>query len=106
MTWTRKTISVSADMPPLSCSVIPVTPWTYGLGRYEESGVYLSPPNAINWLAGKMAGSHASGDVTIIMIAENTHDLFMQSMAALTAVLPVPVFTQAQRMAQAAASLS
>lgn len=75
MTWTRKTISVSADMPPLSCSVIPVTPWTYGLGRYEESGVYLSPPNAINWLAGKMAGSRASGDVTIIMIAENTHDL-------------------------------
>ncbi|MCA2075052.1 hypothetical protein [Escherichia coli] len=106
MTWTRKTISVSADMPPLSCSVIPVTPWTYGLGRYEESGVYLSPPNAINWLAGKMAGSRASGDVTIIMIAENTHDLFIQSMAALTAVLPVPVFTQAQRMAQAAASLS
>ncbi|HFO4513847.1 TPA: hypothetical protein ACHJ11_005657, partial [Escherichia coli] len=53
-----------------------------------------------------MAGSRASGDVTIIMIAENTHDLFIQSMAALTAVLPVPVFTQAQRMAQAAASLS
>ncbi|EKK6278502.1 hypothetical protein POI49_003837, partial [Escherichia coli] len=68
--------------------------------------VYLSPPNAITWLAGKMARSHTSGDVTIIMIAENTHDLFMQSMAALTAVLPVPVFTQAQRMAQAAASLS
>ncbi|EFA6039401.1 hypothetical protein CIQ69_004412 [Escherichia coli] len=107
MAWTRKAISINAGViTPLTSSVISATPWTYGLGRYEESGVYLSPPNAITWLAGKMAQSHASGDVTIIMIAENTHDLFMQSMEALTAVLPLPVFTQAQRMAQAAASLS
>lgn len=106
MTWTRQTISINAGTPSLTCSVLPVTPWTYGLGQYEDSGVYLSPANAINWLAEKMARSHASGDVTIIMIAENTHDLFIQAMETLTAVLPLPVFTQAQRMAQAAASLS
>lgn len=105
MTWTRQSISISTSATPLTCSVLPVSPWTWGLGHHEASGVYLSPANAINWLAEKMLKSHASGDVMIIMVAENTHDLFMRSMEAITAVLPLPAFTQVKRMAQAAASL-
>ncbi len=104
--WTRKNISISADISPLTCSVVPVTPWTYGVGQHTDSGAYLSPANAVGWLAGKLAASEGSGDVMIIMITGNTHALFMEAVGTLAAVLPVPVFTQAQRMAQAAASLS
>ncbi|MDQ2229218.1 hypothetical protein RBI69_05155 [Citrobacter portucalensis] len=41
-----------------------------------------------------------------MMVAENTHDAFMQGLNKLSTVFPAPVFTQVSRMAAAAAELS
>ncbi|MEX5714098.1 hypothetical protein IC615_00990 [Serratia ureilytica] len=44
------------DMQALTCSMVPAHPWVYGVGRQEASGSYLSPTNAVDYLAGKLAG--------------------------------------------------
>ncbi len=90
----------------MSCSIIPAHPWVYGLGQSADSGGYLSPANALGYLAGKLATSSGSGDVVVMMIAENTHDGFMKALNGLATVFPAPAFTQVSRMAAAAAELS
>ncbi|MGK0603006.1 hypothetical protein [Yokenella regensburgei] len=104
--WRESVIRMADDMAALSCSVIPAHPWVYGLGQTTDSGGYLSPANALGYLAKKLATSTATGDVIIMMVAENTHDVFMQSLGSLATVFPAPAFTQVSRMAAAAAELS
>lgn len=104
--WRESAIRIANDMAAMSCSIIPAHPWVYGLGQSADSGGYLSPPNALGYLAGKLATSSDSGDVIVMMIAENTHDAFMKALSGLAAVFPAPVFTQVSRMAAAAAELS
>lgn len=104
--WRESVIKIADDMAALSCSIIPAHPWVYGLGQSTDSGAYLSPANALGYLAGKLAASGDSGDVIVMMIAENTHDVFMKALTGLATVFPAPVFTQVSRMAAAAAELS
>ncbi|AVU49576.1 hypothetical protein V8J32_001416 [Enterobacter hormaechei] len=104
--WRNSVLKIADDMAPLSCAVIPAHPWVYGLGQSTDSGGYLSPANALGYLAGKLASSAKSGDVIVMMIAENTHDVFMKTLGNLAKVFPAPVFTQVSRMAAAAAELS
>lgn len=104
--WRESVIKIADNMAALSCSIVPAHPWVYGLGQITDSGGYLSPANALGYLANKLTASHASGDVIVIMIAENTHDIFMQALNQLVTVFPAPVFTQVKRMATAAAELS
>lgn len=104
--WQNSVIRIADDMAPLDCSIIPAHPWIYGLGQSTESGGYLSPANALAYLAGKLATSGGSGDVIVMMVAENTHDIFMKALSGLATVFPAPVFTQVSRMAAAAAELS
>ncbi|HED1790614.1 TPA: hypothetical protein R4X15_001732 [Citrobacter amalonaticus] len=104
--WRESVIKIADNMAALSCSIVPAHPWVYGLGQITDSGGYLSPANALGYLANKLMASHASGDVIVIMIAENTHDIFMQALNQLVTVFPAPVFTQVKRMATAAAELS
>ncbi|MET6556945.1 hypothetical protein [Citrobacter farmeri] len=104
--WRESVIKIADNMAALSCSIVPAHPWVYGLGQTTDSGGYLSPANALEYLANKLTSSHASGDVIIFMIAENTHDIFMQALGQLATVFPAPVFTQVKRMAAAAAELS
>lgn len=104
--WRESVIKIADNMAALSCSIVPAHPWVYGLGQITDSGGYLSPANALGYLANKLTASHASGDVIVIMIAENTHDIFMQALNQLVTVFPAPVFTQVKRMAAAAAELS
>ncbi|MHA6636148.1 hypothetical protein ACX3OY_20455 [Citrobacter farmeri] len=104
--WRESVIKIADNMAALSCSIVPAHPWVYGLGQITDSGGYLSPANALEYLANKLIASHASGDVIVIMIAENTHDIFMQALNQLVTVFPAPVFTQVKRMAAAAAELS
>ncbi|KVK24148.1 hypothetical protein MX050_00930 [Enterobacter hormaechei subsp. steigerwaltii] len=104
--WRNSVLKIADDMAPLSCAVIPAHPWVYGLGQSTDSGGYLSPANALGYLAGKLASSAKSGDVIVMMIAENTHDVFMKALGNLATVFPAPVFTQVSRMAAAAAELS
>ncbi|MBU9852779.1 hypothetical protein [Rahnella aceris] len=104
--WQESIIRIADDMAPLSCAVTPAHPWVYGLGQSADSGGYLSPANALAYLAKKLVSSGATGDVIILMIAENTHDAFIQGLSRLSTVFPAPAFTQVSRMAKAAAELS
>jgi len=104
--WLDSVVKMAGEMAPLSCSIIPAHAWVYGLGQSAETGGYLSPANALGYLAGKLATSGGNGDVIIMMIAENTHDIFMTALKELATVFPAPAFTQVSRMAAAAAELS
>ena len=104
--WQESIIQIADDMAPLSCAIVPAHPWVYGLGQSADSGGYLSPANALGYLAKKLTTSGASGDVIVLMIAENTHDAFIQGLSSLADVFPAPAFTQVSRMAKAAAELS
>lgn len=104
--WQESVIRIADDMATLSCSIIPAHPWVYGLGQSADSGGYLSPANALGYLAGKLASSSGSGDVIVMMVAENTHTAFMNALKNLATVFPAPVFTQVSRIADAAAKLS
>lgn len=106
--WRESVIKIADDMGALACSIVPAHPWVYGLGQNTDSGGYLSPANALGYLAKKLlsGGGSGSGDVIVMMVAENTHDAFMQGLNKLSTVFPAPVFTQVSRMAAAAAELS
>lgn len=104
--WRKSVLKIADNMAPLSCAIVPAHPWVYGLGQSADSGGYLSPANALAYLAKKLAASGNSGDVIVLMIAENTQDAFMQGLNSLAAVFPAPAFTQVSRMAKAAAELS
>lgn len=104
--WRNARLAFADSFSALTCSIIPAHPWVYGLGQLNDSGGYLSPANALAYLAGKLATSSDKGDVIVMMVAENTHDIFMTALAELANVFPAPVFTQVSRMAAAAAELS
>lgn len=104
--WRESVVKIADDMGALACSIVPAHPWVYGLGQNTDSGGYLSPANAMGYLAKKLLSSGGSGDVIVMMVAENTHDAFMQGLNKLSTVFPAPVFTQVSRMAAAAAELS
>jgi hypothetical protein len=104
--WNQSVIKITDDIGALACSIVPAHPWVYGLGQNTDSGGYLSPANALGYLAKKLLSGGGSGDVIVMMVAENTHDAFMQGLNKLSTVFPAPVFTQVSRMAAAAAELS
>ncbi|HHG1477393.1 hypothetical protein ACIU5X_17020 [Klebsiella pneumoniae] len=104
--WINAGLSFSEKMNALKCSVIPAHPWIYGLGQETESGVYLSPGNAISYLAQQLASVGDISDVVIFLITGSGHDDFMQNLDGLVDVLPVPAMTQVKRLAQSAAELA
>lgn len=103
--WKFQRITL-ADISGLACSVSSAHPWVYGLGQKTENGVYLSPANAVTWLAEKLASLTDSADVVVFMVAGQSHDEFLASLETLTAVFPVPAFTQVSRLARSAAELA
>lgn len=104
--WRDAVISIAEDIAPLACSVVPAHPWIYGLGQTADSGGYLSPANALAYLAKKLVATGGKGSVIVFMVAGNTYDDFMQGLKGLAEVFPAPAFTQVSRMARAAAELS
>ncbi|MEI9881656.1 hypothetical protein [Atlantibacter hermannii] len=104
--WRKSKIAFSDAVGALSCSVVPVHPWVYGQGQHTDSGAYLSPQNAINYLAGKLTGSSEIADVTVFMLSANSHAEFMDALDVMAGVFPIPAFTKVRRMAQAAAELA
>lgn len=89
-----------------NCSVNTAHPWVYGLGQNTENGRYLSPSNAITWLAQKLASMTDNADVVVLMVAGQSHDEFMSNLDPLVGVFPVPAFTQVSRLARSAAELA
>lgn len=103
--WREAKIAFTDSLSALNCSIVPAHPWIYGLGQQTDTGAYLSPTNAVQYLAAKLLATGGRADVTIFMICGDTHDGFMKSLSTLVAVFPAPAFTQVSRMAQAAAEL-
>lgn len=104
--WRDAKIQLPADFAPLNCSVVAAHPWVHGLGQVTDNGAYLSPTNAVAWLAEKLASITGEFEVVIFMSSGATHEDFMASLDPLTQVFPAPAFTQVKRLADSAARLA
>ncbi|AIK80235.1 hypothetical protein RJQ11_07435 [Klebsiella pneumoniae] len=104
--WTLSLIKFNNQANNNACSVIPAHPWVYGLGQQTENGTYLSPTNAVSYLADQLVSAGDISDVVIFLITGSGHDEFMQNLNGLVDVLPVPAMMQVKRLAQSAAELS
>lgn len=104
--WREARLALTDSVTALNCSVIPAHPWVYGLGQQTGNGAYLSPVNAVSYLAQKLADSGGIADVVIMMVTSQTHDGFMADLNQLVDVFPSPAFVQVKRLAQSAAELA
>lgn len=104
--WKKSEVRLVNNIQVGDVTSVAAHPWVYGLGQQTESGVYLSPANAVTWLAEKMASLTESADVVIFMAVGQTHDEFMANLDPLAAVFPAPAFTQVSRLARSAAELA
>lgn len=104
--WKYSDIKFSDALQSVNCSVVPAHPWVYGLGQQTASGTYLSPANAVAYLAQQLASAGSVSDVVILLVTGDGHDDFMSNLTALADVLPVPAMTQVKRLAQSAAELA
>lgn len=102
----RKSELRMADMAALSCSVVPVHPWVYGVGQEAGDGSYLSPKNATDYLAKKLGGGDDEMSVVVLMVCATSQAEFMKNLASFSSVLPLPVFSQVARRAREAATLA
>lgn len=103
--WRKQHMKMAAGLPPITCSILPIHPFVYGVGQTNSSGSYLSPTNAIHHLANKLTGA---GQVSalVLMVAGKSFAEFMQQLSAFSAVFPLPVFSQVERMARTAHTLA
>ncbi len=104
--WRKATLSIGQNMVALTCSVLPVHPWIYGVGQDAGEGSYLSPKNATKYLASKLEGAGEETSAVVLMVCATTHTDFMKNLATFSSVLPLPVFSQVARRAQEAAQLA
>ncbi|AIA43433.1 TPA: hypothetical protein MFA45_001379 [Klebsiella pneumoniae] len=104
--WKYSNIQFSDALSAVNCSVVPAHPWIYGLGQQTENGLYLSPSNAVAWLARQLASTGSVSDVVIVLVTGDGHDDFMANIDGLVSVLPVPAMMQVKRLAQSAALLA
>ncbi|WP_392433205.1 hypothetical protein ACF3VQ_02080 [Yersinia sp. HM-2024] len=103
--WRKSLLRIPANLAPITCSTVAVHPWAFGVGQTEKSGSFLSPANAINALASRLAGTDNNQDVLILLITANTLGEFITLLTAAGDVFPIPALTQVQRRAKAALSL-
>lgn len=104
--WRKASLTMPGNFPALNCSIVAAHPWVYGLGQQTDNGAYLSPANAVAWLAEKLASMTDAADVVVFMVAGQSHDEFMAFLDPLTVVFPAPAFTQVSRLARSAAELA
>lgn len=104
--WREARLVCTESVDAIKCAIVAAHPWVYGLGQQTENGNYLSAPNAVAWLAEKLASLTAHADVVIFMVAGQSHDEFMAYLDPVTAVFPAPAFTQVSRLARSAAELA
>lgn len=104
--WRKVELAIPADMRAITCSMVPVHPWVYGVGQPAGDGSYLSPTNAINYLAGKIATESDEFSAVIYMVCAPTHTEFMALLGQFSTVFPLPAFTQVSRRAKEAATLA
>ncbi|EIY5008390.1 hypothetical protein I4540_17910 [Klebsiella michiganensis] len=103
--WAKKRLAPSAAADGLMCSVLVVHPWT-SAGQRTGTGHYLSPGNAIESAASRLAGAAAGADVTAWLITAPTLTEFISQLASLAAIFPLPEVSALYRRAATAASLA
>ncbi|PUV50378.1 hypothetical protein CDT94_20525, partial [Cronobacter sakazakii] len=104
--WREAKLAFSDAFSALDCAIVPAHPWIYGIGQQTENGAYLSPANAVAYLAGRLASVADMRDVVIFLVTGQTQDDFIKRLDELTAVFPAPAFTQVSRLARSAAELA
>ena len=104
--WREARLAFTDTIADSHCSVIPAHPWVNGLGQQTANGNYLSPVNAVAWLARKLAGLTDTTEVVIFMVTGQSYGSFMASLSALADVFPAPAFTQVKRLAASSATLA
>lgn len=104
--WREARLAFTDSLAALNCSIVPAHPWINGLGQQTDNGAYLSPVNAVSYLAERLAGKGGNADVMIMMVTGQTHENFMDRLNGLVDVFPAPAFTQVKRLAQSAAALA
>lgn len=104
--WRKSTLSIPDNMSGLTCSVLPVHPWLYGVGQAAGDVNYLSPANATEYLAKKLESVSEETSVVVHMLNAPTHSEFMGLLTNYASVLPLPVIAQVKRRAEEAARLA
>ncbi len=104
--WREAKLAFTDSLTSLNCSIVPVHPWIYGLGQQTDNGAYLSPANAVKYMAEILATTGGTAEVVIMMVTAQTQENFMASLNQLVDVFPAPAFTQVKRLAQSAAQLA
>lgn len=104
--WRYGNLVIPKTMSAVNCSVVAAHPWIYGLGQQTGNGAYLSPANAVSWLAEKLSSATGDMDVVVFLVAGATHGDFMDALNPLTEIFPAPAFTQVKRLAESAAQLA
>lgn len=104
--WQKQRLHIPDNLQPVSCSTVAAHPWVFGLGQHEESGFYLSPVNAVDYLIGRLAGADTRQDVSVFMFTSTTLPAFVSVLASAADTLPIPALTQVKRRANAAAGLA
>ncbi|ELI8404898.1 hypothetical protein RSJ44_001544 [Yersinia enterocolitica] len=103
--WRQSILRIPPNLAPVNCSTVTAHPWAFGVGQAEKSGSFLSPANAINALASRLAGADSNQDVVIFLITATTLGQFITLLTTAAEVFPIPALTQVQRRAKAALSL-
>ncbi|WP_261128359.1 hypothetical protein [Serratia entomophila] len=104
--WKYVQLGFPDDFAPISCSLLTVTPWTYGAGQVTPSGNYLSPENAVKFLAGKLKASGGTPGAVGFLITATQSDRFLDDLAGFAALLPIPDLQKTARKAVAQAELA
>lgn len=98
--WKKKTFRLTAEFPAVICSLLAVNPWSSDAGSKTVSGSYLSPTNAIEELAARLAQAGGDKDIVILMLSAPSPEGFIGQMQQMAQAFPLPAIGQACRMAQ------
>ncbi len=104
--WKYVQLGFPDDFAPISCSLLTVNPWTYGAGQVTPSGNYLSPENAVKFLAGKLKAAGGTPGAVGFLITATQSDRFLDDLAGFAALLPIPDLQKTARKAVAQAELA
>ncbi|HHT0416034.1 TPA: hypothetical protein ACTW9B_003726 [Klebsiella michiganensis] len=102
--WQKKTLTPAAA--DVICSTIAISPWTPGAGHREDSGLYLSPDNAVAVAASRLAGAPAALDITALLFTAPTVAAFADELSTAAAVFPLQQINEVYRRANTAISLA
>lgn len=103
--WRKSLLRIPPNLAPVNCSTVAAHPWAFGVGQTEKSGSFLSPVNAVNALASRLAGADSEQDVVVFLITATSLGQFITLLTAAAEVFPIPALNQVQRRAKAALSL-